>query len=73
MKKAYRLEGLGCASCAAKIEKEVGELPQVISAKVNFAAAKLRVEADKAVFAELKPTIQAIVKRHEAKTKVCDL
>lgn len=40
----YRISGMDCANCAASIEKAVGSLPGVVSASVNFPAARLRVE-----------------------------
>jgi Cd2+/Zn2+-exporting ATPase len=33
-----RVEGMDCASCAATVEKRVGQLPGVHRAVVNFAA-----------------------------------
>lgn len=44
IKKVLVLEGLGCAHCAAKIEKEVGNLPEVKSASVDFVSKKLVIE-----------------------------
>lgn len=40
----YRLEGLDCPDCAAKLEKKIGGMQGVESAKVNFVAAKMVVE-----------------------------
>ncbi len=44
IKKVLVLEGLGCANCAAKIEKEVGNLPEVKSASVDFVSKRLVIE-----------------------------
>ena len=44
VKRELILEGLGCASCAAKIEKEINALPGVTRASVNFATKKLKLE-----------------------------
>jgi copper chaperone CopZ len=46
MKKTYKLEGLECAHCAAKMEAEIAKLDGVISARVNYLAEKLIIEAD---------------------------
>ena len=35
-KKEYILDGLCCANCAAKIEKEVGDLSEVREANINL-------------------------------------
>jgi Cd2+/Zn2+-exporting ATPase len=41
-----RVEGMDCASCAATMEKRVGQLPGVHRATVNFAAGRLDAEHD---------------------------
>jgi Cd2+/Zn2+-exporting ATPase len=41
-----RVEGMDCASCAATVEKRVGQLPGVHRATVNFAAGRLDAEHD---------------------------
>lgn len=45
-KKVLILMGLGCANCAAKIEKEVKNLPGVKSAAVDFVSKKLTIEVN---------------------------
>lgn len=51
-KKVYRIEGLSCAHCAGKYEKNVKAIPGVRDAKVNFGASKLTVYGN-ATIAEL--------------------
>jgi cation transport ATPase len=46
MKKQFRLEGLDCANCAAKMQKDIGALSGVTSASVNHMTAKLVFETD---------------------------
>jgi Zn2+/Cd2+-exporting ATPase len=41
-----RVTGMDCASCAATVEKRVGQLPGVRRAVVNFAAGRLDAEHD---------------------------
>lgn len=45
-KKVLILMGLGCANCAAKIEKEIKALPGVKAASVDFVSKKLTLEVD---------------------------
>ena len=40
------ISGMSCASCSAKIEKELSNLPGVLKANVNFATEKATVEFD---------------------------
>ena len=44
MIKQYRLDGLDCANCAAKIEKKVSSLPNVKQANIQFATQTLTIE-----------------------------
>ena len=44
MKKQFRLEGLDCANCAAKMEKDIGTLSGVTTASVNHMTKKLVFE-----------------------------
>ena len=46
MKKTFRLEGLECANCAAKMEKAINELDGVKEATVNFMTTKLVIEGE---------------------------
>ncbi len=46
MKKTFKLEGLDCANCAAKMEKAINNLDSVSNATFNFMTTKLVIEAD---------------------------
>lgn len=48
-KNIYRIQGLSCANCAAQFEKNVGNLPGVTEAKVNFGASKITVYGEASV------------------------
>ncbi len=42
----FKVSGMGCAACAARIEKVLSHAPGVFEASVNFAAQKLKVTYD---------------------------
>lgn len=63
MKKNFKLEGLDCANCAAKIEKNVKKLDGVKDAMVSFFAQKLVLEADDETFDEIVKEVAALVHR----------
>ena len=44
--KVYIIENLGCANCAAKMEKKINELPEVEVATITFATKQLRVASN---------------------------
>ncbi len=64
MKKRFKLEGLECANCAAKMERAINELDGVKEATVNFMTQKLVIEGED----EKMPTI-----REEAEKVVKDI
>ena len=45
MKKVFRLEGIDCAHCAAKIEERVSKLEGVKSVVINFMTTKMTLES----------------------------
>jgi copper chaperone CopZ len=65
MKKTFKLEGLDCANCAAKMEKAIGALEGVSSASVSFLTEKLVIEGEEAGFDEIVSAATAIIKKIE--------
>ena len=53
MEKVFLLRGLNCPNCAAKIEKEVGELEGVHEATINLMKESLTVQMHSAFFPAL--------------------
>ena len=46
MKRVYKLEGLDCADCAAKLEKKLAAIDGITSANINFMTLKCTLEAE---------------------------
>ena len=65
MKKAFKIEDLCCANCAAKIETAIGKLEGVHKVSLNFLAEKLTIEADDTRFDEIMKECVKIAKRIE--------
>lgn len=65
MKKAFRLEGLDCANCAAKIENAIRKLNGVNAASVNFMTTKMAIEADDDKMDDIVRAAGDIVRRLE--------
>lgn len=53
MKKKFRVEGVDCADCAAKMEEGIKKIDGVKSAKLNFLTEKLTIEADDMKFDQI--------------------
>ncbi|HHX11290.1 MAG TPA: heavy metal transporter [Clostridiales bacterium] len=70
MKKTFRLEGLACANCAAKMEKKIGEIDGVDSVSVNFITTKLVVEAEEDKMDSIIKSAEKIVKKIEPDTRL---
>lgn len=68
MKKTFRLEGLDCANCAAKIEKAINELDGVKEATVNFMTTKLVIEGDDEKMPTIIAEAEKVVKKIEPDT-----
>ena len=63
MKKTFRMIGLDCANCAAKMERAIQNLDGVTSATVSFMTQKLTLEADDARFDQIvKEAVKACKK-----------
>jgi len=70
MKKTFRLEGLGCANCAAKMEREINKIDGVQSATVNFMTTKMVIEGEDDKMETIVPAAEKIVKKIEPCVKV---
>ena len=65
MKAIYRLAGLDCANCAAKMEAAISKLDGVSNASVNFMTAKMVLEADESKMTEVLSAAERIIKKIE--------
>jgi len=65
MKKTYRLNGLDCANCAAKIQDGIRKLDGVSSATVNFMTTKLIIEGEEDKMDGIVASAKTIIKKLE--------
>jgi len=68
MKKTFRLEGLDCANCAAKIEKAISELDGVKEVIVNFMTTKLVIEGEDEKMPSIITASEKLIKKIEPDT-----
>lgn len=65
MKKKFRLQGLDCANCAAKIENAINKLDVVTGATVDFMTTKLILEAEDNNMEQAIEKAKEIIKKME--------
>lgn len=70
MKKAFKLEDLDCANCAAKMERSIAKIDGVQSVNVSFLAQKMTIEADEAQFEEIMDKVVKTCKKVEPDCKI---
>ena len=73
MKKKFKVEGIDCPNCAAKIEEMVGKLEGVTSSKINFMAEKLTVEVEESALEGLLENIKKTVNIVEPDAVVAEI
>ncbi len=70
MKRAYKLEELDCANCAAKMERAAAKVEGVKAVSINFMSQKLTLEADDEVFADILDKVEKVMKSVEKDVSV---
>ena len=62
MKRNYRIDGLECAHCAAKMEKNVSKVKGVKEVSINFLTTKMMLDLEDENLDEIIAGIEAAVK-----------
>ena len=65
MKKVFKLEGLDCAHCAAKIEEKVSKLEGVKSVVINFMTTKMTLESVDENIADVGEKVKKLINEVE--------
>jgi copper chaperone CopZ len=65
MKKSFKVKGIDCANCAAKLEAGISKLPGVDKATVSFMTERLTLEAADDKFEEVLEAAKALTKKLE--------
>lgn len=67
---AYKIRNLGCASCAAKMERKICALPGVKAARVNFLTQRLTLETNGSPVEDLERKAGEIIRAIEADARL---
>lgn len=70
MKKTFRLIGLDCANCAAKMENAIGKVAGVHSVSINFMTTKMAIEAADDQMEQVLASATAIIKKLEPQVEI---
>ena len=65
MKKIFKLDGLECANCAAKMEKGISKMPGVNACTISFMTQKMTLDAEDAKFDEIVEVAQKYCRKFE--------
>ena len=65
MTKTYKLKGLDCANCLAKMERKISKLKGVKNVTSNFFTEKIIIEADDIFMPAIEEAAAKIVKKYE--------
>ena len=70
MKRVYKLEGLDCVDCAAKLERKLAAIDGITSANINFMTLKCTLEAEAEKMNEIIEKALEIIKVEEPDVEV---
>ena len=70
MKKTFKLVGLGCANCAAKMENAISKLPEVSAVTINFLTTRMTIEAEREQMEGIVAAAEKIIKNYEPDVKI---
>lgn len=65
MKKSFKLQDLGCANCAAKMETAISKIDGVNNVTIAFMTSKLKLDAEDERFDAILDEAQAAISRIE--------
>ena len=68
MKKKFIIKNLGCANCAAKMERAINDLDGVNEATVNFMTTKLIIDWEDEKMPQIIKLAEEIIKKLEPDT-----
>ncbi len=70
MHRSFKIQNLGCANCAAKMEHDINKLDGVDKATISFMTQRLTLDADDAHFGEIVDKCEKICQKYEPETSI---
>lgn len=70
MHRSFKIQNLGCANCAAKMENDINKLDGVSKASISFMTQRLTLDADDTRFDDIVNECNRICKKYEPETSI---
>lgn len=70
MHRSFKIQNLGCANCAAKMENDINKLDGVSKASISFMTQRLTLDADDTHFDNIVNECNRICKKYEPETSI---
>ncbi|HBC84864.1 MAG TPA: heavy metal transporter [Clostridiales bacterium] len=70
MKKTYKLKGLDCANCAAKMESQIQKIKGIETASISFMTGRMVIEYNEENIEEIMKQVKKAIKREEPDVKL---
>lgn len=70
MHRSFKIQNLGCANCAAKMENDINKLDGVSKASISFMTQRLALDADDTRFDDIINECDRICKKYEPETSI---
>lgn len=65
MKNKFKIKGLDCANCAAKLEEEIKKIEGVNEASISFMSERLVIECEESEKREVMDKVNKVIKKEE--------
>ena len=65
MKNKFKIKGLDCANCAAKLESEIQKVEGVNEASISFMTERLVIECEENEKQEVMDKVKKVIKKEE--------
>lgn len=70
MHRSFKIQNLGCANCAAKMENDINKLDGVSKASISFMTQRLTLDVDDTRFDDIINECDRICKKYEPETSI---
>ena len=70
MHRSFKIQNLGCANCAAKMENDINKLDGVSKASISFMTQRLTLDADDTRFDDIINECDRSCKKYEPETSI---